>query len=246
MTIPLKITVLVRKVLARFIYYGLPAPFIEKEMYFLKRIIKPNDTVMDIGANIGIYTVYLSKIVGTNGHVYSLEPYGPTYNILKRMVEKLNLKNCKVINAAVGDSQSNVSLDLPLTKSGRVNDTYVHIKEDRNGQIQMTTVDEIVDKNSIAGLNFIKIDVEGYEFFVLKGAEMTIRVHKPVILIEIQDEWTKRYGKKKKEIFHLLQESYGYRPYVLDNENLIPAQVNDTLHNNFFFFPNDVKLDKLR
>ena len=75
----------------------------EKELGILNQFIKPGDTVLDIGANFGVYTHEFSKLVGSEGKVYSFEPIPETYGRLCYCVDKLNLNNVEVFDVALSD-----------------------------------------------------------------------------------------------------------------------------------------------
>jgi protein-L-isoaspartate O-methyltransferase len=82
----------------------------EPELSVVRYLVKPGDFVIDIGANIGVYTKMLSELVGPNGRVYSIEPYPPTFETLSYIVRKLRLDNVEPINIAVSDSEAIVTM----------------------------------------------------------------------------------------------------------------------------------------
>lgn len=236
---------ILRTVLTYFVYYGIPAPFIEPEMRIMHRLIKPNYTVFDIGANVGLYTALFSKLVGDLGQVHSFEPYSLTYNILRRNVKNMKLRNVRTYDVALGNCERNVSLEVPIVGKNTVNDPYVHVNLGKEGDIKMLTIDDFVAENNITKVDFLKIDVEGFEFFVLSGAQETIRSFSPAILIEIEQEWTSRYGKQKKEVDSLLKDDLGYSAYELANRRLKPVSITYSKKNNFFYFRNIGRYDKI-
>ena len=75
----------------------------EPELRVVRYLIKPGDSVIDIGANVGVYSKILSELVGPDGHVYSIEPFGPTFEILCYNIRKLSLDNVEPVNVAISD-----------------------------------------------------------------------------------------------------------------------------------------------
>lgn len=236
---------ILRTLLAYFVYYGIPVQFIEPEMRIIPKLVKSNNTVFDIGANVGLYTALFSKLVGNLGQVHSFEPYSLTYNTLRRNVRNMRLRNVRTYDVALGNCERNVSLEVPVVKKNIVDDPYVHVNLEKEGDIKMLTIDDVVAENNIAKVDFLKMDVEGFEFFVLTGAQETILSFSPAILIEIEQEWTKRYGKQKKEVDSLLRDDFGYSAYDLANRRLKPVSITDSKKSNFFYFRNIGRYDKV-
>ena len=93
----------------------------EVDLKVVRHLVNPGDYVVDIGANIGIYTKFLSELVGSHGRVYSIEPIPFTFEILCSNVKKLRLKNVELINYAISDTNGNVIMEIPLYESGGEN-----------------------------------------------------------------------------------------------------------------------------
>ena len=160
------------------------------------KYLKEGDTVIDIGAYIGDHTIYYSKKVGPTGKVLAFEPNKEAFECLNYNLGQYNNTQC--YNLAVGEKVGKISIDDSCVNKG-----MAHIKE--GNDIDVITLDLV----SLTSLNFIKIDCEGFEIEVLKGAKNTINHFKPIMLIEINDATLNRYGKDRKEVFELL-DSYGY------------------------------------
>lgn len=138
-------------------------------------------TFIDVGANIGNHSIFFASILNRN--CISFEPEENTFNTLLDNIEANNLKRkIHALNIAAGSKKSSASIDIaPDNNSGATS-----IKKDKNGRIDIDSIDNIVKKNE--KISLIKIDVEGFEFEVLKGAKKTIKKNKPLILIECFDE----------------------------------------------------------
>jgi FkbM family methyltransferase len=134
--------------------------------------------------------------VGPTGKVLAFEPNKEAFECLNYNLGQYNNTQC--YNLAVGEKVGKISIDDSCVNKG-----MAHIKE--GNDIDVITLDLV----SLTSLNFIKIDCEGFEIEVLKGAKNTINHFKPIMLIEINDATLNRYGKDRKEVFELL-DSYGY------------------------------------
>lgn len=146
---------------------------------FFQKLDIPNGTILDVGANIGIYSLMFSRVCGANGKVFSFEPGSLNYTLLglNKLINKLH--NVYAFNYAVGnhDGFGKLFLDDPTTHSMK----KVFSKSE---QVNVVKIDTFCGKNNINKVDLIKIDVEGAEHDVLVGAEYTIKKHKPIIIIE--------------------------------------------------------------
>ena len=136
---------------------------------------------IDVGANLGNHTLFFSKIMGKE--CYSFEPNDKVYSAL---VENITLnvleKNVKCFNTALGNKSGKASILSVLDNN--LGSTTLEYKD--NGDIDVKTLDSIIFNNQSVAL--IKIDVEGFEFEVLKGAKETIKTNTPILLIECADQ----------------------------------------------------------
>ena len=191
-TLPERILQIIKKV-----YYGNLLRFFteEDEVSFkvIKHLVGYGDCVIDVGANIGVYTKYLSELVGIPGHVYSVEPIPLTFEILRSNVMKLGLKNVKLINYAISDINESVTMEIPLYESGGENFYRAKIVEGntnsllRRVRVESKTIDYLFSKLAY-NISFIKCDVERHELNCIKGAMKVIEKSKPAWLIEISGD----------------------------------------------------------
>src|SRR5262245_31453918 len=135
--------------------------------------IKPGQRVLDVGANVGLYTLLFAKLVGPTGSVIAFEPGPVSCGLLRRNVAINGYNIVTVENAAVSDRSGEVDLFVCRTgeSDNRIAGTLVdHDARDRM-RVRCVTLDECVTEP----VDFIKIDVQGAEFLVLRGAEKTLR-----------------------------------------------------------------------
>jgi FkbM family methyltransferase len=152
---------------------------------------KPGDTVVDVGAHIGLYTIIASKRVGPTGKVIAIEPDPENCNLLKRNVELNRLTNVIILECAAFSSNTKLKLYLPgkergFTKLSTVmsNRTTTDTFLDVNGN----TLDHLMLMQGLTQVNWIKIDVEGAELEVLKGGTATLSTSKDIaLLIEVHN-----------------------------------------------------------
>jgi len=166
----------------------------EPELKIVRYLVKPGDSVMDIGANIGVYSKILSELVGPDGHVYSIEPFPATFEILCYSIRKLHLDNVEPIKVAVSDFKGIVTMAIPYDSSGA--ETHYRASIVTNpadtSKIEATNVQAItIDSRFLiesGTISFIKCDVEGHEPACIKGATKFLVQSQAAWLIEISGE----------------------------------------------------------
>jgi FkbM family methyltransferase len=155
---------------------------------------KEKDIVVDIGAHIGRYTIISSKRIGPNGKVVAIEADPANFEMLNRNVNLNKLTNVTSLNYAVYSNQTKLKLYLPGKQSGfTIYNTIMVNRGKHQGkfiEVSGNTLDNLLEQNKInfANINWIKIDVEGAEFEVLKGAQNVLSKSNDIaILIEIHN-----------------------------------------------------------
>ena len=153
----------------------------KEERELLKKILKKDDIVIDVGANIGYHTVVMAKYVGENGLVYAFEPAPVNVQLLKDTMKLNNFQNVKIIDKAVSDTHgkgkfyySNGISAHSLTDFG-YNKGFV--------DMEIISLDEYFENKSNK-IDFVKIDAEGYDFKVLNGMKKILENLDIKLLIE--------------------------------------------------------------
>jgi FkbM family methyltransferase len=145
------------------------------------------DTVIDVGAHIGLYTLIAAKRVGSSGKVIAIEPDPDNFKILKKNILLNQLSNVEALECAVYSTKEKLKLFLPELERGRT--IFNTVMQDRAGisnnflEVEANTLDNILNENNIQRVNWIKIDVEGAELEVLKGAVNTLSSNKNITLV---------------------------------------------------------------
>jgi len=174
----------------------------KKKIEQLKQIIKPGMTILDIGANIGFYTKFFADLVGESGKVYAFEPEELNFKRLKRIISKY--KNVVIEKAAVGNESGNIK--LYHSRDLNVDHQTYDIGENREvSEIRSVALDDYFAKDEI--IDFIKIDIQGYDYFAISGMKKTIaRSEKLTMLGEFWPFGLIKAGVHYNDYISLLQE----------------------------------------
>jgi FkbM family methyltransferase len=221
---------------------------IEPELKVIRYLVKPGDSVIDIGANIGIYSKMLSELVGPDGHVYSIEPFPATFEILCYNVRKLQLDNVEPVNVAVSDSQGIVTMALPYDSSGAETHyrAFIVTNPVEKGKIETANVRAAtIDSRFLSEswiISFIKCDVEGHESACIKGAAKFLTQSQAAWLIEISGEpdETDSAAHNVFKTFH----NQGYSAWWYNGSKLKRRKPGDKSPNYFFLKDNHIDILK--
>lgn len=183
--------------------------------------VNNGDVCLDIGANIGYYALLENKLVGEKGKVIAIEPSPRNYNLLKENLKLQFQNNTDTFNFATGIQDGIV--DFIITKESN----WCKVKE-KNSQVKKTdklisvtikNTDNFLEKNNYTKIDFIRMDVEGYEINILKGLVKTLEKFHPKMMIEVHYNFLKKDG-----ILELIKflKKYNYSimyyiPRILDN-----------------------------
>ena len=189
-------------------YDSLKEILIEKQYFDVAYFIPvESQIVLDIGANIGEYSLIASRLVGNLGKVFAIEPNTNSFNILERNIELNNIKNIISINMAVTDSTNDkitlYEMDTPTVT------TMLIIEGKQNSKnsymVKTIKIDDLIRSTNINRLDLLKIDVEGAEVLVLNGALEAIAKYKPNIIIEVH------LKNNREKIIGILCRRFGYK-----------------------------------
>ena len=154
----------------------------EKEYALLDTLVGRGDWVLDVGANIGAYTLRLSELVGAEGRVIAFEPVPETFELLAANAALAPAKNITLINAAASDSAREIGMEIPKFATGLSNFYMAHVSSESTGlRILCAPIDSLTFPHPI---RLAKIDAEGHEVAVLRGMANILRKDKPVLIVE--------------------------------------------------------------
>jgi FkbM family methyltransferase len=198
-------------------FLSFPALFERAEIDLVAAFLKPGMNVIDVGANIGIYSILGSAIVGDTGHVWAFEPSQESYG---RLLRNLQLNGCKQVDPIQAALSSEPDKQMRLTSDAGYGDAYRYLApasegtSDARGEVvPVTTLDRCARERGIGDVNLIKIDVEGGEYRVLLGAKEVLASNREVaIIFESEADWCGRAGCKQSDSFSLLR-NHGFHLY---------------------------------
>ncbi|MBS1653080.1 MAG: FkbM family methyltransferase [Bacteroidetes bacterium] len=192
------------------------------EISLLKKYITKNATVIDIGANIGFYANILANCVGHNGKVHCFEPDEKNFNHLKNTT--FNSPNIIIHQLAVSSKTEVLNFYL----SNEINVDHRAYKPESYKAIKAVnaiSIDDYVVKNNINKIDFIKIDIQGFEMQALKGMEQTLLKNKDVIVIsEFWPYGLKTAGSSVNTYFETLT-ALGFNIHLLKKNELSPLTI---------------------
>ncbi len=190
------------------------------EIAFVRRQLHPGDVAVDVGAHIGFFTMQMAAAVGPSGSVYAFEPFAPNADLLERSLAENRFTDRAVFaRAAVGARGGTATLTFPqetLNSGGAylLCDGAAPLGGNLTSAVPVVALDEVVTKRPV---RFIKIDVEGAEPQVLRGARRLLREDQPTILSELHPTQLERASGMTVDTF--LQEvgQLGYRAHYFEN-----------------------------
>jgi len=193
--------------------------FEELETKLVKDIIKDGNTIVDIGANIGYFTLIFARLVGEKGEVFAFEPEPNNFNLLKKNIEINNYKNVNLINKAASNKSGKIKLYIDDFNSGG-HSLIAQIRNKQHIEIESIKLDDFFDTNK--KIDFIKIDAEGAELEVLKGMSTLLNKNDDIkILLEYNPLVFKSFNVTPQKYIDLLM-GFNFKIYKFDEktENL--------------------------
>jgi len=181
---------------------------------FMSASVRPGSTVIDVGANIGYFTLLASTLVGDRGIVLAIEP---SQRNLSRLCEHLWLNragNVLVLSLAAGRCNGVPSISFPTYNNAGAA-TLRAVSTVQSQRTLQIALDDVFDAHSLSP-DFIKLDVEGYELEALKGMEHTLRRCKPMVVCELTESFLRELGQSARELLAFM-EGLGYSCEVLSD-----------------------------
>jgi FkbM family methyltransferase len=151
-----------------------------------KIFCEDNFQVLDLGANLGLTAIALSNIC-KQGKVVAIEPIPLTFSLLKKNLLSSGVNNVKAYNFAVGNKEGSVHMEgiHSFLAGSFITNAYQSGTQDFSVEVPVKTLDSLFDSLHMDRVDFIKLDVEGYELFVLEGAKKLLNQYKPTVYLEM-------------------------------------------------------------
>jgi len=176
------------------------------ETEFVMSKIKVGDVVIDIGANIGYYTLIFAKLVGEQGKVFAFEPEPSNFYLLKKNVMTNKYNNVILEEKAVSNYDGQTKLFLSNSNAGAHRIYFSHRVTKNYVQVKVTTLDDYFKNHELKSrISFIKIDVEGAELGTLEGLKTLLETNKKIIImIEFDPQQIKEFGSSSRDLLNFL------------------------------------------
>ncbi|MFT5822997.1 MAG: FkbM family methyltransferase [Crocinitomix sp.] len=203
----------------------------EKDFFAFMDAIDKDGAILDVGANIGIMTYHLAtRFKGRK--IIAIEPMPDNFSILKQIVDKNKLTNVELIPSAVGEENTVLKMVLPLNGKVKmqglahvVHDSIDEWNEGEQIDVNCERLDDIANGEKVAG---IKMDIENFEYFALKGATDLLKRDKPVVYLELWE------NENRDKCFEFLR-SLNYQAFIQTDNGLIPFDPASHVKQNFIF-----------
>jgi FkbM family methyltransferase len=202
LTLPTKDTAIVPSILGGY--------FESLELDLFAKAAEGSATVLDVGANIGLFSCVAGKALRVGGVVYAFEPIADNIEYFRQNLANNQLTNVELIESAVGEEVGELDIFISTESMANHSASSNHSRGSESISVPMTSVDAFVTSRGIGHVDVIKIDVEGYDGFVLKGAVETIKNHRPTVFIEYDPAGLKECGFEPADFADLLFTTYGY------------------------------------
>ncbi len=204
-------------------------------LHFLK-IIPDDGVILDVGANIGVMTVYLAR--SKTAKIYAIEPIPTNLKALRRIVSYFKLKNVEILDFALGHEKGEIEMVMPVLDKVKmqglshvVHESIETFNVGDKFSVEVKTLDEI--EPLLSGgkqIHAIKMDVENFEYFVLKGGEQLIKKHRPIIYTELWE------NENRQKCFNFITD-LNYNVKILESNILVDFDEKVHKTQNFFFIP---------
>ena len=220
-------------------------PYLEKEMFALRRLISPGDVCFDVGAAGGTYMWLLWRYSSPGGRVFSFEPRPRSARAIDRFRRLAGMESVSVHQVGFAEQEKSVTVLIP-TWNGLQFTTRAFVAPEDEAEvpegftdlrpltIQLTTLDGFVVSAGVDRIDFLKADVEGGELWLLEGARASIERWHPTVLLEIENRHLGRYGHHAGDVVEFMTDR-GYLMHTFANGELRPATEVVENENNYLF-----------
>lgn len=180
------------------------------EIDYLYETLKSGDIFVDIGANIGLFSLNASNIVGESGHVFGFEAYGSNHGQFEANIDVNNFQNITAEKIAISDKKNFIDI-LYHDKDKNIGMASAYLKDYTSKEsVKCVSLDSYFADNKVDKVDLVKIDIEGGEYDALLGMSKIMSELKPKILIEINKETLDNSNHSEEELLHLLK-NYNYK-----------------------------------
>lgn len=202
--------------------------FEPNEFTFLSLILEEGMHFMDVGANVGLYSLFAARRVGTRGLVTAFEPSKREIVRFEDHIRLNQINNIRIFPLAVSDYQGEALLMIANAQHSGQNTlgSFVHngIVQEQREYVSVKTLDAVIAEESLPKVDVLKIDVEGTEGAVLRGAKGMLSEHRPLLMLEILEPALRHQGCSRNSLYKLLRK-FDYRLYYYSRSKGYPLPV---------------------
>lgn len=188
-------------------------------------LVKGGSDIIDVGANVGLYTVLTAKAIARDSRVLALEPIPSAFKLLKENITINNVqKKVIALNCAIAEKKKSAKMNyLPsfeeYSRIGNKVHPKIAGKKIKSINVNCETIDGLVEKYKLNPC-FIKIDTEGFDYFVLKSAAKTIKKFRPIVACEFVPETQSDYKIKPSDIIDFFEKN-SYKIEFVEKEIIL-------------------------
>lgn len=221
-------------------WYG----YYEKELGdLIRKILLPGDIFLDIGANIGYFSLLAAKHQPT-ARIFSFEPVSPIFNLFEQNISLNDIKNITAINSAVGEANSENYIYI----SGADNTGMSSFQKPENysgstEKVKIVSIDEWFSNSGLSKIDLIKLDIEGSELSALKGMKEALLNFKPAVVSEINPEMLRQFNTKAVDIFNYLNDLNFCGFFIFKSGEIFPIDSYETTETNNVLFIHKEKVE---
>jgi FkbM family methyltransferase len=201
----------------------------DRERFAYVALVRRGDVVFDVGANVGLFAILFSDLVGPAGRVHAFEPVAATFARLADSVARhARFDNVRINQCACTNEAGTSRIHVPAGDGGQAS-----LKEHRTGSwshpgvvrcesVDATTLDRYIRQHGLDRVDLIKCDVEGAELRVLEGADACLTGHHPMLSLEVSTDWTSDFGYDPPALLRFLR-ARGYDWFALVSADAVRA-----------------------
>jgi FkbM family methyltransferase len=207
------------------------------EAGMVRRVLEKHEVFWDIGANVGFYALLAAALLQNTGHIVAFEPGQIAHRMLQENIALNSFQNIAVYQVAVTDTEGEAVLFSAAQVADGGANLFLPGKDQTLSQTCRTvSLDKFSEDLKLPKPDFIKMDVEGAELAVLRGADRILKEDQPLLLMEMKDAVLKTAGTDKASVQNVLFQ-YGYAPAFLHRRQWYQAdQLDQVKSRNIFWF----------
>lgn len=196
-------------------YYG---RFCPEVLQALQKFVRRGDTVLDIGAQLGYFSLHVARLVSSTGRVYCFEPDPRSFARLDDAIRLSRIDWIKSFQTALSAREGTMDFYLSPTLGWSTGVKNSHLEDLQQVSVRTTPLDLLVSRGEIPSrIRLAKIDVEGFEMEVLRGMRNVLATSRPILVLEINVQMLHAQGTSPSEIVRFL-ESFEYRVSRIDKD----------------------------